>query len=397
LELAIMYLAHHLRELSDSQNLCYAGGVALNCIVNERLYLESGYENIYIPPAAEDSGPAIGAAYYGLWQLTGRIAREPLLHDSVGRRYSVREIEAAINSTPAVVIKELSGDKLLDHTVERLCVGDLVGWFQGGSELGPRALGQRSILADPRKAEAKTILNSRIKSRESFRPFAPAVLVEEAPGWLDFSGVLPESPFMLRVVEFRPEVRSLVPAVVHVDGTGRVQTVSKEFGGRFYELIRRFYYATGIPILLNTSFNGRNEPIVETPEDALWCMLQNGLDFVVLEDRIVEREPGTESILDLYPRIISNIYSIDDLTQEASSAPRKTNLLANVTTRWGSQQKRIPGYYNTLLQAIDGRKNGWMLLEQLWSENGVNLDERWLIEALGALRRDSVITFQRIR
>lgn len=285
LEVALLYLVQHLRELCPSDNLCYAGGVALNSIANERLIRESGYQHVYIMPAAEDSGPAVGAAYYGLWQLTGHNSRRPLAHDALGRAYSSADISAALNNGHAVNI--VHSNDVVSDAVQLLCDGKIIGWFDGGAELGPRALGQRSILCDPRQPDAKEILNRRVKMREPFRPFAPAVLLEEAPQWFEFGGTSPESQFMLRVCEVKRERRDEVPAVVHVDGTGRLQTLTPETNRRFYELVKRFHERTGVPILLNTSFNRMGQPIVETPNDAIECLLSSGLDCCVFADRIV--------------------------------------------------------------------------------------------------------------
>jgi carbamoyltransferase len=285
LEDALLYLVKHLRELCSSDNLCYAGGVALNSVANERIIRESGFKNIYLMAAAEDSGTAIGAAYYGLWQLTQYNSRRPILHDAPGRRYTSADVSAAINASENINVVN-SADAISD-AVELLCDGKIIGWFDGGSELGPRALGQRSILCDPRLPEAKDTLNRRVKMREPFRPFAPAVLLEEASYWFDFDGTTHESPFMLRVVDVKPEKRNEIPAIVHVDGTGRLQTLTRENNGRFYDLVRKFHEKTGVPVLLNTSFNRMGQPIIETPADAIACLLNTGLDCCVFEDRIV--------------------------------------------------------------------------------------------------------------
>jgi carbamoyltransferase len=268
-----------------SENLCYAGGVALNSVANERIIRESGFKNVYIMPAAEDSGTAIGAAYHGLWQLTQHNSQRPILHDAPGRTYSPAEVSRTLDEAADVGVV-YSTDVILD-AVELLCDGKIIGWFDGGSELGPRALGQRSILCDPRRPDAKDTLNRRVKMREAFRPFAPAVLLEEAPNWFDFGDTRPESPFMLRVVDVKHEKRDEIPAIVHVDGTGRVQTLTPENNGRFYQLVEKFYENTGVPVLLNTSFNRMGQPIIETPEDAIQCLLSTGLDCCVFEDRIV--------------------------------------------------------------------------------------------------------------
>ncbi|MGA9769008.1 MAG: carbamoyltransferase C-terminal domain-containing protein [Blastocatellia bacterium] len=293
LEEALLYLTSHIRDLYRSENLCYAGGVALNSVANERIIRESGFKDVFIMPAAEDSGPAIGAAYYGLWELTKTNTRRRLMHDAVGREYSSSAIANAIERAPS--IESIDSDDVISDTVELLCAGKIVGWFQGRSELGPRALGQRSILCDPRRPDAKEVLNSRVKHREPFRPFAPVVLLEEAANWFELDGVDAASPFMLRIAPFRKNKMEQVPAVAHVDGTGRLQSVTRQANGRFYDLIKKFYEKTGVPIILNTSFNVMGEPIIETPEDALACLLSTGIDYCVLEDRLVTKKDDFRS------------------------------------------------------------------------------------------------------
>ncbi len=285
LEDALLYLVQHLRARCRSDNLCYAGGVALNSVANERIIRESGFKNVYIMPAAEDSGTAIGAAYHGLWLLTQHNSQRAILHDAPGRTYTPADVSAALNETENVRV--VNSNDVISDAVELLCDQKIIGWFDGGSELGPRALGQRSIICDPRRPDAKETLNMRVKMREPFRPFAPAVLLEEASNWFDFGDTAADSPFMLRVVDVKSEKRNKVPAIVHVDGTGRVQTLTRENNGRFYELVRKFYAKTGVPVLLNTSFNRMGQPIIETPADAIACLLNTGLDCCVFEDRIV--------------------------------------------------------------------------------------------------------------
>jgi carbamoyltransferase len=287
LEEAVLYFVERLYRLCPSENICYAGGVALNSVANERIIRESAFKNVHIMPAAEDSGTAIGAAYYGLWRLTKTNSRRKLVCDAVGPIYSEQRIRDAIKNMPAV--ETLDSNDIISDTVDLLCDGKIVGWFDGRSELGPRALGQRSILCDPRRPDAKDILNSRVKHREAFRPFAPAVLSERVSEWFDFDGVFPESPFMLRVCGFKDGKKEEVPGVVHVDGTGRLQTITSEANGRLHQLVEKFYEKTGVPIILNTSFNVSGEPIVETPEDALNTLLSTGIDYCVLGGSIVTK------------------------------------------------------------------------------------------------------------
>lgn len=287
LEGALLYIVERLYELCPSPNLSYTGGVALNSVANERIIGESSFKKVYITPAAEDSGAAIGAAYYGLWQLTGRSPRRKLIHDATGREYSTAEVDAAIEKMPGMEVVE--SEDIVAEAAGLLSEGRILGWFQGRSELGPRALGQRSILCDARRPDGKEVLNSRVKHREGFRPFAPVVPLEEAPAWFELDGKDPESPFMLRICKFREDQLDRVPAVVHVDGTGRFQTVTREANGRLYELVRRFQERTGVPIILNTSYNVMGEPIIETPVDALLCFQSTGIDYCVLQNRLVKK------------------------------------------------------------------------------------------------------------
>jgi carbamoyltransferase len=287
LEEAVLYLADHLHKICPGENLCYAGGVALNSVANERIVRESPFKNVYIVPAAEDSGTAIGAAYYGLWRLTETNTMKKLIHDAVGRLYSEAQILDAIEATPAVELMDT--EDVISETAGLLCDGKIVGWFEGRSELGPRALGQRSILCDARRPDAKDVLNRQVKHRESFRPFAPVVPFENAKEWFDLDGADPESPFMLRICKFHEDKKGQVPGVVHIDDTGRFQTVTSEANGSLYKLVKKFYEKTGVPIILNTSFNVAGEPIVETPQDALNTVLSTGIDYCVLGNRTVKK------------------------------------------------------------------------------------------------------------
>lgn len=382
LEDALLHLAERLHELCPSPNLCYAGGVALNSVANERILREGKFKDMYVIPAAEDSGAAIGAAYYGLWQLTGRNTRRPLVHDAVGRSYSGDEIDRAIANVPR--IQSVPGGDVLEQTVDLLVDGKIVGWFQGRSELGPRALGQRSILCDPRSPDAKALLNGRVKHREPFRPFAPVVPLDLAKDWFELDGFPADSPHMLRVIRFREEAKERVPAVVHVDGTGRLQTVTPEANGRFHDLVQRFYARTGVPVVLNTSFNVMGEPIVETPEDALWCFLSTGIDACVLGDRMVVKQPDYRSILDLYPTVLAPRYSESALLGNGflgEDARRASFLSFSVMTPWGRTRQVTSANVLPLLALIDGKRDGWSLLEALPKEVQ-RLDERFLVETL---------------
>lgn len=399
LEEALQYLVDRLKELCPSDNLVFTGGVALNSVANEKiLFQRSKFDNIYIMPSAEDSGNAIGAAYYGLWQFTQKNTKPKLVHDALGKRYKFSEIDAAIQKTPAVKIYD-SVDAIAT-TANLLTEGSIVGWFQGRSELGPRALGQRSILCDPRRPSGKAYLNSRVKHRESFRPFAPVVLLEEANNWFELNEVEGDSPFMLRVCQFRQDKKELVPAVVHIDGTGRVQTVTKERNGKFYDLVRAFFERTGVPILLNTSFNVMGEPIVETPEDALWCLLYTGVDYCVLEDRIVTKTESYNSILDLYPYINASTYDLSPNIENKFSLGQEWminefkdgDMLFSVCNKWGNFQVEGEEKWLSLLELVDGNKSGWELLKE-FNQNHENINQFSFVKLLGKLKRCSVLGF----
>ena len=286
-ENVLLARARWLRETTGAANLCMAGGVALNCVANGRIAREAGFENVWIQPAAGDDGIAIGCAYYGWLEVLKQRRSFVMDHSYVGRRYSDADIENAIS--PFLVRIQTTATRSADicrETATLLADQRVIGWFQGPSEFGPRALGNRSLLADPRKADMKDILNRRVKHRQAFRPFAPIVLAERA-GEI-FEGE-EDSPFMLMAKRVRPEWRDRIPAVVHVDGTARVQTVTEAGNPLLYRLLRDFEALTGVPVLINTSFNVKGEPIVETPDDAVVCFLTTGIDHLVLHDRLISK------------------------------------------------------------------------------------------------------------
>lgn len=275
-----------------SSTLCLAGGCAMNSLANGKLAEAAGVENLYVPPAPGDAGGAIGAAVLGARKLEPGFRGKPMRRADLGPEYSNAEVTAAVGARQrdldvagAVVTSSGSPERLVQGVAEGIANGAIVGWFQGRMEWGPRALGNRSILGDPRRAEMRSILNAKIKLREAFRPFAPSVLREEADKW--FVGAT-DVPFMSQVLEIRPELRERIPAVVHVDGTGRLQTVDREDCPLYHALISAFHALTGIPMLLNTSFN-ENEPIVCTPSEALDCFLRTGMDMLVMENTLIER------------------------------------------------------------------------------------------------------------
>lgn len=300
LEHAVLSLMAELRRRSPSpreQRMCYAGGVALNVIANEAMIERGTYRDTFITPAAEDSGAAVGAAYAALWSLRDRTAwtRRRLARDSAGSAYRSSSVRSALADLPGLRSRRCRD--AIGETCDRLEAGEVVGWFSGGSELGPRALGQRSILCDPRSAEVRDRLNAEIKRRELFRPFAPVLPRERAHEWLCVSPEF-DSPFMLRIAGVREDRATVIPAVVHVDGTTRPQTVCEESHPRLSALLSRWEERTGVPVLLNTSFNLSGEPIVETPREAALALLASGLDACFIESWAVTRSSQSATLLD---------------------------------------------------------------------------------------------------
>lgn len=284
LEEAYLHLCRTLYERTQLTNLCLAGGVALNAVANGRILLETPFTDLYIQPAAGDSGTAVGAAFYVWNQVLGQDRGFVMEHAYTGPEFSDHEIRAAI--TEAGLDGERVDDETLFATVaERVAAGDVVGWFQGRMEFGPRALGHRSIVADPRSHSMKDVLNARIKHREPFRPFAPSILAERTADW--YEQAYP-SPFMVLVYKTAVNKREVVPAVNHVDDTGRLQTVEARIDPRYHRLISEFERRTGVPILLNTSFN-ENEPIVMTPREALDTFKKTRMDVLAMGNWLIRR------------------------------------------------------------------------------------------------------------
>ncbi len=295
LEEVLFDLLTTLQRRTGHRALCLAGGVAFNCAANGKIFDRTPFEQVYVQPAAGDAGLAVGAAYYVYHHVLGHPRTFVMEHPYWGPAYSREQIRAALErssiASSEFQVTELPEEQLAKETAKEIAGGKIVGWFQGRAEWGPRALGNRSILADPRRAEMKDILNRRIKHREVFRPFAPSIL-EEATGEY-FEKAYP-SPFMALAYAVRPEKRKEIPAPTHVDGTGRLQTVSRTVNPRYWRLIREFANLTGVPVVLNTSFN-ENEPIVCQPEEAIECFLRTKMDVLVLGNTIV-RKPASSAL-----------------------------------------------------------------------------------------------------
>ncbi len=308
----IMKMAHHVKRETGESRLCLAGGVALNCVANGRLLTEGPFDDIWIQPAAGDAGGALGAALLVWYDYLGtkRNVAEPdaMKGSLLGPSFSDSEIAAAL-AAEGVPSERLNGDALFDRVASLLAAGKVVGWFQGRMEFGPRALGNRSILADPRGRDVQRKVNLKIKFRESFRPFAPSVQAEAASSYFETNH---DSPYMLLVAPVRDthiegsglerlsSIVSAIPAVTHVDGSARIQTVDDSRNPRFYALLKTFEAQTGCPVLVNTSFNVRGEPIVMSPVDAMTCFRRTHMDALVLGDYLVTKEMMGEDEVDMY-------------------------------------------------------------------------------------------------
>jgi len=299
-EEAFFHLLNHIHSQTQARKLCLAGGCAMNSVANGKVFDRTPFEEIYIQAAAGDAGGAIGAACY-VWNQESNMPRDFVMdHVYWGPCFDTTKIGEALRSLNGQLTEkgctiEQFEDRLelCQKAARAIADGGIVGWFQGRMEWGPRALGNRSILADPRRADMKDVLNHRIKNREPFRPFAPSVLLEKAGAY--FEKDYPD-PFMLKVYPVRPEKRAEIPAVTHVDGTGRLQTVNREDNPLYWQLISEFERLTGVPLVLNTSFN-ENEPIVCTPREAIDCFLRTKMDVLVIGEYWV-RKRGSNGVME---------------------------------------------------------------------------------------------------
>ncbi len=284
-------MAKSLQKETGLKKLCMAGGVGLNSVANSRILRESGFDELYIQPAAGDSGGALGAALWAYHSVLGKPRAFRMEHAYWGQEYGADEIRTFLESENIPHYEARETGELLDRVTEYLAGAKVVGWYQGRFEWGPRALGNRSILADPRNPAMKDIVNSKIKFREPYRPFAPSVAAECATKYFEMDDAAKQYParFMLYVTPVRPEHRATLPAITHVDGTARVQTVFREHNPLYYGLIERFGQATGVPVVLNTSFNLRGEPIVTTPANAFSTFSRSEMDCLVLGNFLIEK------------------------------------------------------------------------------------------------------------
>ena len=284
-EEVVLKMANHVYQITKSKNLCLAGGVFLNVTANSRILNETPFENVYIQPAAGDAGSAIGCALYLYHSILNNEKRQPLINSSLGPSYSNSQIEIILKNKRLKFTKTNSSLEMNQKLAQYLSEGKVVAWFQGRMEFGPRALGNRSILADPRSPTMKDWLNLTIKHREDFRPFGASVLRERVSEVFEFDH---DSPYMLYVANFKKEYAEAYPAVTHINGTSRIQTVTLAQNPKYYELINEFYKLTGVPMVLNTSLND-TEPIVCTPLSAIELFMRTKMEYLAIEDYIVEK------------------------------------------------------------------------------------------------------------
>jgi len=288
LEETLLHLGRHLKTVTKEERLCLAGGVAYNCVANSRLLRDAGFEEVFVPPAAGDSGAALGAALWLTHRRGGLSAPMVMRTASWGPQFSEAACRAALEAA-GLTVERLDDAPLCEKVAGELAAGRLVFWFQGRMEWGPRALGNRSLLADPRREDMRALINMKVKLREPFRPFAPSVLEERASEYFELVG---PSPFMLQTAGVQSSMKGVIPAVVHVDGTARVQTVDRESNPRYRRLLESFARCTGVPVLLNTSFNV-NEPIVCTPQEAVACFLRTEVEWLVMENLLARRRAAS--------------------------------------------------------------------------------------------------------
>ena len=283
-ETVIFHILNHLHKVTGLDSVCIAGGVAQNSVANGKITRHTPFKNVYIPSAGHDAGISMGAALFVQHQQK-QLTRQAIYSAYTGSRFTNEIIKKTLE-TKGIAYTQLNDEKIYDRVTDCLINGGIVGWMNGRSEFGPRALGARSILADPRRSDAKEILNSKIKRRESFRPFAPSILIEYVSEYFEIDEPV---PFMEKVFPVKEEKQAIIPAVTHVDGTGRLQTVDKNISPKYHALIEAFRKKTGVPVLLNTSFN-ENEPIVNSPEEALACYLRTDMDMLVMENILISRK-----------------------------------------------------------------------------------------------------------
>lgn len=364
----LTFITQLIQETKET-NICLSGGIFLNCIFNEIIHKNFPSHNFYIPPAPDDSGVCVGNVYYGMY--LNQIKKFPTFPIETGISYKIK-----LHATKTI-FSITRHKNIAEKTAVLLSKNKYIGWFQGGSELGPRALGYRSILVTPSIKNAKQIINSAIKFREDFRPFAPSILEEEVLNWFELSYTTKyKSPFMQRLFSIIPKKVELVPAIVHIDGSSRLQTVSIKQNPIYYKLIKHFFSLTGLPLVLNTSFNTMGEPIVETPLEALICFLFTSIDACIINNFLIEK-PGNFDILNLKPRLnislCENVFNIKNKLLLHSKFPDKIRLQAE--RYWSKTKIEIDVFTYILLFYVDSKRNGWDIFTNIQKSLKLNITQ----------------------
>ncbi len=355
LEEIVFHILRHYQKKYNHTHLCLAGGVAHNCTLNGKILYSGLFEKVFVQPASHDAGCALGAALYRYHELHPEAEFEPLRHLYWGSRL---EDDGAVERKLALW-KDFLDYRKQDHicrkTAELMAAGAVVGWVQGQSEFGPRALGNRSIVADPRPPENKDIINEMVKKREGYRPFAPSVLEECAAEYYDLPCDGDQFSYMIFVVNVAEEKRPILGAVTHVDGTARIQTVSRATNPRYWELIDEFGKITGVPVVLNTSFNNNAEPIVDSVDDAIVCFLTTKLNALVIGDYLIhKKEPGPDAVLRLIPSVLP--HNVMTHTHRATSSSRVENSFTIANNFDNGYQACLSQQVFRMLTAVDGKQ-----------------------------------------
>lgn len=351
LERAVLHLCHEFHDLTGADELCVSGGVGLNSVANGMILKRTPFRRLFVTPASGDSGVAIGAALYGHHQTTGQRVRWKSYDNYHGRSYSTEEMRAAIKRRDASVDAQPVVD-VAEEAARDIADGKFIGWFEGASEFGPRALGHRSILCDPRPPDMRDRLNALVKFREPFRPYAASVLAEHAEDYFDAPD---NDPFMMTVVQVRESQANTVASICHVDGTCRIQTVGRDHLGEYRRLIERFFALTGLPLVLNTSFNIRGEPLVETPDDAIECFLSCNLDVLYLGGfRITKCVVRTADSPEQLVPSLSNSVSIWAVTDNEAGAAAPSRYYCQTRT---GHKTTISADEHAVLSAVDAQRS----------------------------------------
>ncbi|WP_437783868.1 carbamoyltransferase family protein [Sorangium sp. So ce1097] len=393
LETIVLHVLRHQREATDKTRLCLAGGVAHNCTMNGKILYSGMFERVFVQPAAHDAGCALGAALYTTLAAGALKSRRRLEHVFWGSDVGGEaEIARELSAWSRFLRHERAAD-LPARVAEVIAAGAAVGWAQGGSEFGPRALGHRSILADPRPAANKDLVNAMVKKREAYRPFAPAVLAEDAREFFELPAGEDEFPFMIFVLKVREDKRSVLGATTHVDGTARVQTVSQRSNPRFYGILKAFKDRTGVPVLLNTSFNNNVEPIVDSAHDVVTSFLTTGLHYLAIGDFFVEKRPWTWEDLATLALELPRHVRVDQIRRFVAMDRAASVFELRNTYDAGTRVSVSPDVGEALMRADGARSVGELLgeaaagdparmqkavreIEGLWSQRLVSLRPR---------------------